>query len=154
MKLIFTKISPTHHTLCVCREGLKDDIQNCETRSLMPHDLIHFAYEKTVWLKNSFWGLLSQWYNIEHFPDELVSESSELYRTEMIVGPLTWYLMKEVSEAQVISYIQNACDAYGIEVPQHITTETLKLIKIEYERLWWEWRSLPWNQEMILTRNE
>lgn len=81
MKVRFTKTTPTHHLFEIVRNDGSREEALIETKSFMPHDLIHLAYESTAGLKESFFGKLASGTTFAEFGDrQLMAIVREHYR--------------------------------------------------------------------------
>ena len=56
----FTRLSPTHHRFEALRDDGSIESRELETRSLLNHDLVHFALESEGELKDGFYGTLAR----------------------------------------------------------------------------------------------
>jgi hypothetical protein len=57
MQIQFRKISDLRHALRIVRpDGARDEV-DCETRSTLVHDLLHYAVESEAKLSTGFWGI-------------------------------------------------------------------------------------------------
>src|SRR5262245_31859426 len=133
MKIIFTKTTPTHHQFEIIRKDGSRESATFETRSLMPHDLIHLAYESTAECKESFYGKLASGTTLAEFGDRSIMSNPENVNTEMILteritGPLSGYLEKGFSEETMIEAFQNMFSAEDRELPTFLTPELLKKV--------------------------
>lgn len=153
MQVRFTKTTPTHHQFEIVRtDGSHEEIL-LETKSFMPHDLIHFAYEREAGCKNSFYGLLAAGKTFAEMDDRTLMSNpalvdSEMVLTEKIVGPLTAYLGTDIPEEAFLDMLKNMFEASGKEVPSHITPSFLISLKKNYRALIGEWNSLPHHTKM------
>jgi hypothetical protein len=59
VRILFRKISDERHTLAIERSpGAREEVE-CETRSYLVHDLLHYAVESEAGLETGFWGRLA-----------------------------------------------------------------------------------------------
>ena len=59
MKIAFHKIDAERHALVIERGGRTERVE-CETRSYLVHDLLHYAVESEAGLDGGFWGHLAR----------------------------------------------------------------------------------------------
>lgn len=59
MRIRFNKISDDRHQLMVAWPDGRSETVSCETRSLLLHDLLHYAVESEARLNDGFWGSLA-----------------------------------------------------------------------------------------------
>jgi hypothetical protein len=155
MLVTFTKNTPTHHTFSLVREDGSAEAASLETRSFMPHDLIHFAYEVEAGCLHSFYGRMAAGTPLAAFKELNIMSSAdaadaELIMTERITGPLTSYLRGGVTNEEFIRALENLFQAISTDMPGHITTEFLDQLKIRYNALIGQWNSLPHHTPMEL----
>jgi len=77
VKIWFIPLNPTQHRFRVEREGREPIDVALETRSLLLHDLAHYAVEATEELAHGFYGLLAAGTSLESLrdPDGLSREA-------------------------------------------------------------------------------
>ena len=90
LTLRFTRVSPTHHRFEYRRADGTGEAIEMETRSLLHHDLLHYAVESEAGLKGSFYGILAK---IGGYEELTVAGGTalggEIAITERVVGALT-----------------------------------------------------------------
>ncbi len=155
MQIIFTKVSPTHHRLeCVRGDGSRESAI-LETKSFMPHDLIHYAYEVTAGLKNSFWGLIAQGHSLTELasPEAVATSnlpSEEIILTEKITGPLSGYLKSGADPTIFFASIENMLSAEHIPSPSYLTPAFLTSFTETFRRISGHWQATLKDEPMIL----
>lgn len=159
MIIRFTKNTPTHHTFEVIRSDGSNESASLETKSFMPHDLIHFAYESLAGCNHSFYGMLASGTTLADFKtmDSMQSggdTTKEMIVTERITGPLTAYLHGGISEDAFLATLQNMFDSEDAILPPHMTARFLKWLSEEYRGLIGQWNSLPHHVPMELVWKE
>ena len=153
MKVRFIKETPTHHTFEIVRADGSKETSLLETRSFMPHDLIHLAYESTAGKKDSFFGKLASGWTFAQFNDRTIMTDpafadSEMVETERITGPLSSFLTKGVSEESFMQGLYDVYSAIDRDIPEDITGNLLRDIQATYRSLIGEWNSLPHHKVM------
>jgi hypothetical protein len=153
MKVRFTKETPTQHSFEIVRADGSKETSILETRSFMPHDLIHLAYESTAGKKDSFFGKLASGWSFADLNDRTMMNDpkladSEMIETERITGPLSSFLTKGVSEESFMQGLYNIYSALERDIPEEITSQLLRDIQASYRSLIGEWNSLPHHKVM------
>lgn len=156
MIIRFTKKTPTHHLFEVQRNNGSTEQAMLETRSYMPHDLIHFAYESLAGCRHSFYGRLAAGTTLADFREIDIrnipetAEDRELVNTERITGPLTAWLRGTDNEEACLAMLTQVFQVLNESVPAHITAEFLTHLRELYRKLWGQWTSLPHHISMDL----
>jgi hypothetical protein len=90
MRITFHKISDERHRLEVSADdGLKRESVECETRSYLTHDLLHYAVEAEAGLQSGFWGRLHRGSSLAELNDWSRPMDPEIAAIEQIVGALS-----------------------------------------------------------------
>jgi hypothetical protein len=155
VRIRFTKNTPTHHTFEIIREDGSWESASLETRSFMPHDLIHYAYESLAGCKESFYGLLARGTSLSHFANMGMKQAgahmnTEMMMTERITGPLTSYLRGEMTNSDFLAALHQLLDANGQCLPDHMNDTFLDALKDRYRQLIGQWSALPHHVAMEL----
>jgi hypothetical protein len=153
MKVRFTKDTPTHHTFEIVRKDGTSEKSLLETKSFMPHDLIHLAYESVAGKKDSFFGKLASGWTFGQFNDRTIMNDpafagTEMIETELITGPISSYLTKGISQESFMQGLFNIFDARGQDIPEHVEPIMLLNLQNRYRALIGEWNSLPHHKVM------
>jgi len=89
MRVLFTKVTDDQHRFAVVRDDGSEDSADLETRSLLLHDLVHFALEAEAGLTCAFFGLLASGMPLARLNDrESPPDEEELWLAESLVGPM------------------------------------------------------------------
>ena len=93
MRIVFRKISDERHTLEIVRaDGRREEV-DCETRSLLVHDLLHLAVESEAKVTVGFWGNLAKGRTLADMNDRtgkaMAAEAPEMAVIERLVGSLS-----------------------------------------------------------------
>jgi hypothetical protein len=59
MRIRLRKLSEERHELAISRDGASWETAECETRSYLTHDLLHYAVEAEAGVQSGFWGRLA-----------------------------------------------------------------------------------------------
>jgi hypothetical protein len=71
---VFQKLTDDQHSLQVVRDdGSREEIE-CETRSFLEHDLLHFAVEREAGLHSGFWGHVARGMTLARMNDRGATE--------------------------------------------------------------------------------
>ncbi len=156
MIIRLTKESRTHHTLEVLRNDGTSERTLLETKSFMPHDLIHFLYERNARLHESFWGRIATGatfasLNDREYLTKLFQTSSELTVTESVVGPLQGFLQSGISPQDFLERLGELFEAKREPIPAHLTINFLSTIREDFRKLSGHWDSLKKGEPLELT---
>src|SRR4051794_8947581 len=92
MRIVLYKVSAARHGLEIVRDDGTRERVECETRSYLLHDLLHYAVESEAHLANGFWGLLAQGKTLAELNDRtaalMTAQTSEIGVIEQVVGAL------------------------------------------------------------------
>jgi hypothetical protein len=153
LTLRFTRVSPTHHRFEYVRDDGAGEAIEMETRSLLFHDLLHYAVETEAGLKGSFYGILAK---VGGYEELSVSGGAalggEVAITERVVGALTGALHSGALDPQAFlaSYAEFS-DAYGERPPRWLTAELVARVAERMRQLEGRWRAIPFGQTMELS---
>jgi len=124
------------------------------------HDIAHYVVEKQFQLKNAFFGLLSQGYQINDFmlpkekrPNALQPKNlpSEALATEHLVNLLSIDFMQSEREMDVSGTLEQILEEHGLSFPNKAEKEKITSMQKELKLLMFKWNQLPNNEtlEMI-----
>ena len=100
LTLRFTRVSPTHHRFEYRRADGSGEALEMETRSLLFHDLLHYAVESEADLKGSFYGIIGRIGGYEELTvNGGAALGGEVAITERVVGALTGALRQDDLDA-------------------------------------------------------
>ena len=146
-----TRISPTHHTLAYTLADGTGATPPLETKSLLFHDLLHYAVETEAGLTESFYGSLAKGADYATLAGADMNWAGEAGATERIVGSLTGFMKTERPPQMFLDGLRNWSEAAGGGVPAWVTVEFVVRVKERMRRLQGEWKALPFGQGMALT---
>lgn len=149
--VLLTRVSNTHHTFSYRRPDGRGETLTLETKSILFHDLLHFAVESEANLRDSFFGKLarSDSYDALNGPD--VRYDGEIGMTEKVVGAMTGFLKTEQPPEAFMDGMRNWSEASGDTIPAWLTREFVLNVTERMRRLQGEWRGLPFGATMTLT---
>jgi len=127
------------------------------------HDIAHYIVEQQLQLKNSFYGLLSQGYQISDFmlpkekrPEALQPKNlpPEVLITEHLVNLLTIDFMQSDNEIDILKALAGILKDNGLILSKKVGEEKIILIQKELAVLMSQWNKLTRNEtlEMAFSR--
>jgi len=102
MRILMTRINPDRHRFAVIRTDGTTESAELETRSLLVHDLVHYAVEMEVPFREGFYGLLAQGKTFSQLNDTTQPwpVGTEIAAAESLVGPLQSMLKNGAFKAE------------------------------------------------------
>jgi len=151
--LRFTRLSPSHHRFEYRRPDGTGEAIEMETRSLLLHDLTHYAVESEAGLRGSFYGLLAK---IGGYQELTVNGGAalggEVAITERVVGALQGALNGEDFDPEAFSgAIAEYIELYDERPPRWLTPEFVTRVRERLRRLNGRWKATPFGETMELT---
>lgn len=152
LTLRFTRLSPTHHRFEYRRTDGTGETLEMESRSLLLHDLLHYAVESEAGLRGSFYGILGK---IGGYEELSVAGGAalggEIAITERVVGALTGALQQgdldaDAFAAQVCEYL----DLYEERAPRWFTPAFTGAVRERMRQLTGRWKATPFGEAMEL----
>jgi hypothetical protein len=152
LTLRFARISPTHHRFEYRRADGSGEAIEMETRSLLFHDLLHYAVESEAMLRGSFYGILGK---IGGYEELSVAGGAalggEIAITERVVGALTGALHDdELDEAAFIAQASEFLDIYDERAPRWFTPAFVAAVRERMRQLLGRWKATPFGQTLEL----
>lgn len=141
----FTRLNQTHHRFEAIRADGTREVREFETRSLLLHDLVHFAVESEAKLSGGFYGTLAESANYD-----APREGSEAMAIESVVGPLQGALKGEVDAEAFVTRHRGMQQSIGSQSPDWMTAEMIARALERLRRLQGQWRATPFGQTMEL----
>ena len=146
------RLSPTHHEFAYVREDGAGEAARLETRTLLLHDLLHFAVETEAGLEESFYGKLASGRTLADLKaDAMEMQAGEAAVTERAVGALTGALQSDASADQVVAAFQRLEAAMGGPPPAWFDAAFVERVRERMRRLTGEWKATPFGETMVLT---
>jgi hypothetical protein len=145
MQVEFTRLSNQIHRFAIeRRDGSREAVQ-LETRSLLVHDLTHFAVEAEAGVDGGFYGLLAAGMPLVRLNDrENPPPDPMLMAVEQVVGPMQ-ILAQGRGSAQLLI-------GMGLrlgEVP--VDAAFIDAVQARMRRLLGQWKGTPFHASMRLT---
>lgn len=152
LTLGFTRVSPTRHRFEYRRPDGTGEAIEMETRSLLFHDLLHFAVEREAGLRGSFYGILAK---IGGYEELQVAGGTalggEIAITERVVGALTGALGREDLDADgFVEQVTEFLDIYDEGAPRWLTRDFVLAVRERMRQLEGRWKATPFGQTMGL----
>ena len=152
MRVSFVKLSDERHALEVVRDDGRRERVECETRSYLMHDLLHFAVESEAGLTGGFWGRLATGTTLKEMNDRtrpVGPESPELSAIEQLVGALHGATKGRSSE-ELVAGMRRFAEALGQGRPDWLTEPFVGRVKERLRRLAGRWNATPYGGSMDL----
>jgi hypothetical protein len=142
MRIRLRKVSDERHQLLISREAASDETVQCETRSYLAHDLLHYAVESEAGLMSGFWGRLAGGATLEHMNDRTTPMDGEMASIERLVGALT-SSVKGRSAAQVVDGVRSFTSSQGATMPAWLTETFVIAVQERMRQLLGQWKATP-----------
>jgi hypothetical protein len=153
MKIVLHKRSSDRHALEIVRESRPRELVECETRSYLMHDLLHYAVETEAGLAHGFWGNLARGKTLAQMNDRtgqaLAAELPELMAIERLVGALS-SVTKGRSAAQLAEGLRNYELATGTTPPAWLNEALIVAVQERMRRLVGQWKATAYGAAMEL----
>lgn len=153
LALRFTKLSEERHRFEYRRAGGTGEAIEMETRSLLTHDLVHYAVESEAGLKGSFYGILAK---IGGYQELSVGGGAalggEVAITEIIVGALQGALADgDVDAPAFIARVTEYLELMDHRPPRWLTPAFVAAVRERMRQLTGRWRATRFGQTMELS---
>jgi len=141
VKIRYHKLTDDRHALEVIRADGSREWKECETRSFLMHDLLHYAVEREAGLAIGFWGTLAA--------GTPMTENAELMVVEQVVGALHG-LTKQRPAAEVAAGIHRYVEANDATLPTWLTDAMIDGAQERMRQLRGHWSATPFGGVMEL----
>lgn len=141
----FTRLNPTHHRFEAIRADETREVREFETKSLLLHDLVHFAVESEAGLHGGFYGAL-----VDGADYDTPREGGEAMAIESVVGPLQGALKGEVDAEAFVARHRAMQRNMGSQSPDWLTAELITRVLERLRQLQGQWRATPFGETMEL----
>ena len=153
MRIGFCKLTDERHQLAILRDDGARETVECETRSLLAHDLLHYAVEREAGLTVGFWGTLAAGATLARMNDRTQPAPSaapeQLAVIEQFVGALSGMVKGQPPE-ELVAGIRRYAAAMRTPPPIWLTDELVTAVNDQMRRLMGQWRATPRGEEMAL----
>jgi len=146
MDIALTKIDSERHRLVITRDdGSKDEVV-LETRSLLVHDLVHYAVEAEAGIDDGFWGLLASGTRIAEFGDRSMDSSISpgIKLAESLVGPMQSLVQDRLDPAIFLEHGKKLA-------PSIVNEDFVVRVRERFRQLLGHWRGTPFHEAMKLS---
>jgi hypothetical protein len=154
MRIVFQKAHGQRHVLRIIHEDGSSEHVECETRSYLIHDLLHYAVETEARLSGGFWGNLAGGKTLTQMNDRsqpVMAAAPEMLVIEQIVGAMSGAVKGRSADA-IVSALLNLADATDRATPRWLTTAFVAAVQERMRRLLGRWNAtasggsmeLPW----------
>jgi hypothetical protein len=154
MRILIHKLSDERHVLALERDSGAAEQAECETRSLLLHDLLHYAVEAEAGLEQGFWGGLARGRSLDDMNDRtgaaMASDLPQLMVIEQIVGALS-SISKGPSPDALATALHAYAAALGTPLPEWLTAEFIARVRERMRALTGHWKATRFGETMELT---
>lgn len=144
MRILLHKHSDQRHTLEIRRADGRTESVECETRSFLFHDLLHYAVEAEAGLASGFWGCVAAGRTLAEMSGRgagsAPSDSPDLQAVELVVGGLTGAFQRE-SRGDIAGTLRAHARAVGVPEPDWLTPERIEAVRERLRRLLGRWKA-------------
>ena len=153
IRIAFRKISDERHALELIREnGAREEVE-CETRSYLHHDLLHYAVELEAGLDAGFWGNLAKGKTLADMNDRtgegMKDDGPDMAVIEQIVGALHG-VGKGPSPTELVSGLRRYAASLEKSLPTWVSEELVVAVKERMRKLSGHWRATAYGGRMEL----
>lgn len=152
MRIVFHKISDERHVLEIVRaEGSSERVE-CETRSYLAHDLLHYAVEREAKLETGFWGALAAGHTLAAMNDRSLpmgEMSADLAAIEQIVGALHAGT-KGRPASELVAGLRRFAESLEQSLPSWVTESLVTRVVDHVRRLQGRWKATAYGEGMEL----
>jgi len=153
LRITFRKITDERHALEVTRGGGCTESVECETRSYLVHDLLHYAVESEARLQGGFWGSLAAGKTLAQMNDRNARAGTasppfgagiagEMGAIERIVGAMH-LTTKGRSSREIVDGVRRFYESIGEEAPGWLNEALVDAVQDRMRRLQGAWRATP-----------
>lgn len=152
MRVLLTKLTDSRHALEVHRADGSFERRELETRSLLLHDLVHFALESAAGIEDGFWGRLAAGSRFDDLLGGPGEESSRPVRmdVERVVAMLQTCAKSGADADAAHRRLETGAAAQDEELPAWVTREVVIDAFDRLRRVLGAWRSTPFHVPMEL----
>lgn len=140
MQIHLQRRSNDQHHLSVVRADGSTDAALLESKSMLVHDLVHYALEAELGLTDGFWGTVAAGRSFAELRAVPFGDSPGLARAERLVGPMQAVFHGRLDPAQYARMVDGDGPS---EAAVHAVLERMR-------RLWGHWRATPFHETLAL----
>ena len=167
MRIVLTKTTERSHRFEVVRDDGRREAAELETRSLLLHDMLHYAFESCAGLNAGFYGRLAGGDSLASLshpnPDEPgmhaadsgtapkhTGDDAALATIEQLVGALTPFAKGEVSAERFLRHCTLLEHSGSFTRPDWLDAALLARVHERLRRLLGHWKALRHGQSLEL----
>lgn len=146
MRIALRKLSDERHVLEI-RRADRIETMDCETRSYLVHDLLHYAVEAEARTNAGVWGSLAAGRTLAELNDRsetVMTMAGELGMIERLVGMLT-----AAVQGRAAADVVEALRRHG-DMPAWLDEAFVTAVQERMRRLLGQWRATPFGGAMEL----
>jgi hypothetical protein len=141
-----TRLSNERHRFAYRRPDGSGEQVEMETRSLLAHDLAHFAVESEAGLQDGFYGRLAQAGSYS----ELAATAADTLGVERVVVAFQGAAKAGASASETWARLTAALEAMGEPVPEWLNEQLAERIRGRLRGLLGAWRATPFGETLEL----
>jgi hypothetical protein len=173
VRIVFRKISDERHVLEIVRDDGRREHVDCETRSYLQHDLLHYAVESEARLEGGFWGCLAKGRTLAEMNDRSgkamaaaagppraaapgepsndmhTAPTSDMGTIEQVVGAVTGVL-KGRTPYEIVTGLGRYAESVGSTLPSWLTARFIVAVQDRMRQLLGQWKATPYGGSMEL----
>jgi hypothetical protein len=151
MLIRFHKLDDRTHRLEVVKADGRRESAECETRSTLLHDFLHYAVESEAGLEQGFWGTLERrtLASLLQAAQAPMETDAGLGAVETLVGALHG-ATKGVPHAELIEGVQRYHEMLGATPPVALSEAFLAGVQERLRQLQGRWRATPFGSALEL----
>jgi hypothetical protein len=148
----FTRVSAQQHLFAYRRDDGGGEQRLLETRSLLYHDLLHYAVESEGALTHGFYGQLAGGRTLDALTigGGVAADGLEAQAVELVVGALTGAFKTAQSDAEIAVGVRGYCTEIGHDAPEWVTPAFIAGVRARLRALEGRWRATPFGETMEL----
>lgn len=154
LRILLHKLTDERHALEIVRDDGRSERIECETRSYLEHDLLHYAVEAGAGLDAGFWGSLAGGRTLGEMNDRSRPEPAyagpDGMVIERVVGALSSVTKGRTPEA-LVSGLAHYAESLGQPWPTWLTVPFVEAVQERMRRLVGRWRATPFGRTMDLS---
>ncbi|MGE3180011.1 MAG: hypothetical protein AB7N71_00125 [Phycisphaerae bacterium] len=143
MKIRLSRISGDRHRLAIVRSDGSCSEAEFETRSVLFHDLVHYAIEAEAGIPDGFWGLLAAGADFADLDQHATDAGRGIALAESLVGPFQTLWKGGLVPDE---YIRLFADAAPF-----VDQAFVKRVRERLRKLWGHWQGTPFHETMEIT---
>jgi hypothetical protein len=153
MRVLFHKLTDDRHAIEIVRDDARRERVECETRSSLQHDLLHYAAEGEARCHGGFWGTLAGGRTLAEMNDRNAPPSdgsAEMAMIEQVVGVLSGAVKGRTAE-EVVGGLRRWTRALDREPPEWVTVAFVGAVQKRMRQLIGHWKATPFGGTMELS---